>query len=127
MISSRTGPSFYVNAFSKVVVLNLDPKISKEDIDGLKQTLYFNAADVQRSLDAQHQAIAAASGRNSGTRRYATLPVRVDYRFYVSGVAGRVPTDILAKGVSSDLDLTLINSDLFVHLGADKSSAVRHR
>ncbi|KAM7542428.1 hypothetical protein Aperf_G00000013507 [Anoplocephala perfoliata] len=109
-----------------VVVLSLEPNISKEDIDGLKQTLYFKAADVQRSLDAQHQAVAAASGGDSETRHYATLPVRVDYRFYVSDVAGRVPTDILAKGISSELDLALINSDLFVHLGADKSSAVRH-
>ncbi|VDL57281.1 unnamed protein product [Hymenolepis diminuta] len=109
-----------------VAVLNLDPKLPKEDIDSLKQSLYFKAADAQRSLDAQHQVVAAASGRDSETRRYTALPVRVDYRFYVSDASGQVSKDVLAKGVSSDLDHTLVNSDLFVHLGGDKSSAVRH-
>lgn len=111
----------------QVAVLSLDPKLPKEDIDSLKQSLYFNAADAQRSLDAQHQVVAAASGRDSETRRYTALPVRVDYRFYVSDASGQVSKDVLAKGVSSDLDHTLVNSDLFVHLGGDKSSAVRHK
>lgn len=111
-----------------VVVLSLDPKISVEELESLKQSLYFNAADAQRSLDAQHQSMMGFSSDNeSATRRYASLPVRVDYRFYVTTIA--VPSDVtphLVHGVSAELDRALLNSGLLISLGAGNSSAAKH-
>uniref|UniRef100_A0A0R3W8K4 GPI transamidase component PIG-S n=1 Tax=Taenia asiatica TaxID=60517 RepID=A0A0R3W8K4_TAEAS len=111
-----------------VVVISLDPKISAENLESLKQSLYFNAADAQRSLDAQHQSVMGfGSDRGSETRRYADLPVRVDYRFYVTTT--KVTPDVaphLVHGVSAELDRALFNSGFFVSLGVGNSSAVKH-
>ena len=95
--------------------------------------LYFNAADAQNSLDAQHQSLLTVGGGGSDeeSRRYAGLPVHVDYRFYVSALTdSTIPPDIaprLASGISPDLDRALVNSNLFVNLGAAKESTVKHR
>ena len=95
--------------------------------------LYFSAADAQHSLDAQHQSMLSSGtgGTDDGTRSYAGLPVRVDYRFYVSASAApSVPSDIarhLAHGISDELDSALIKSDLFENLGSAKKSTAKHR
>ncbi|KAL5108241.1 Transcriptional repressor protein YY1 [Taenia crassiceps] len=109
-----------------VVVISLDPKMSAENLENLKQSLYFNAADAQRSLDSQHRSLMGCSSE-SETRRYADLPIRVDYRFYVTATA--VSPDVaphLAHGASTELDRALFNSGLLTSLGAANSSAAKH-
>lgn len=80
-------------------------------------------------MDAQHQSVMGfSSDSESETRRYADLPVRVDYRFYVATTA--VSPDVashLAHGVSTELDRALFNSGLLVSLGDGNSSTVKHK
>uniref|UniRef100_A0A0R3X2P2 Phosphatidylinositol-glycan biosynthesis class S protein n=1 Tax=Hydatigena taeniaeformis TaxID=6205 RepID=A0A0R3X2P2_HYDTA len=110
-----------------VVVVNLDSEITAEDLENLKQSLYFDAADAQRGLDAQHQSVMGFSNGETETRRYAGLPVRVDYRFYTTMTS--VPSDVtscLGHGISSELDRALLNSSLPISLAAGNAFAVKH-
>uniref|UniRef100_A0A5K3FAP9 GPI transamidase component PIG-S n=1 Tax=Mesocestoides corti TaxID=53468 RepID=A0A5K3FAP9_MESCO len=90
-----------------VGVIILDPRLSIEDAESLKQYLYSQAADAQRNLDSQH-----SHHMGGETSDSANLPVRVDYKFHISRPAFDI-FEYFSLGVSTDLDSKLPLPGLF--------------